>query len=222
MKPINAIFWDSDNTVIDTFALHWAKHKSVLADHGIILDDQYKTRIHHNNGAQNFAWIQAELGLTLSEAEYLHAVDSYYAKHADNLKPMDGVLDILELAQGKKIPQVIVSNGRRASVETSQRAAKTINYFEFLICNEDYEGRKPEPAPFLTALTQLNRTKNLSLLPEDCLAIDDDPLGIESAKKAGMTTLFRPTALVSQTCEYADYTAHSTDEFIDLCRTLLA
>lgn len=222
MSPIKAVFWDSDNTLIDTFALHWAKHKDVLETHGIALDDRFKPRIHHNNGAQNYAWIKDELGLKISEADYLNQIDSYYRNHSSFLKLRSGVAEILEFFKSQNIPQVVVSNGRRNSVEASHHATNILHYFEFLICKEDYEGRKPEPAPFTTALKRLNEIKAMDIQPQDCLAIDDDPLGIESAKKAGMITLYRPAALVAQTFDFADYTAHSAAEFSALCRTFLA
>ena len=221
MARIKAVFWDSDNTLIDTFSLHWAKHKVTLKTLGIDLDDRYQTRIHHNNGAQNYEWISKEFGLTLSEADYLAQIDSYYRDHSAELKLRPGVSEILELFAQKKLPQVVVSNGRRDSVETSQRATGIINKFDFLMCKEDYEGRKPEPTPFLTALDRLNDTHKTSLRAEDCLAIDDDPLGVESAKRAGMITIYRPTHLVPDNCSHADYTAMTADDFIKLCRALI-
>jgi HAD superfamily hydrolase (TIGR01509 family) len=222
MPTVKAVFWDSDNTLIDTFALHWAKHKEVLAAYGIDLDDRFKPRIHHNNGAQNYAWIAHELGLKISEAEYLNQIDSYYRTHSSSLELRSGVLEILEFFKSQNIPQIVVSNGRRNSVEASHHATNIIHYFEFLICKEDYEGRKPEPAPFITALKRLNEMKATNIQANECLAIDDDPYGIESANKAGMITIFRPTDLVAKNISYAHNTAHSTDEFTALCRAFLA
>lgn len=221
MKNVKAIFWDSDNTLIDTFSLHWAKHKHTLKTFGIDLLDRYQPRIHHNNGAQNYEWISKELGLSISEAEYLKLIDGYYAEHSAQLKLRDGVAETLDLFTSKKLPQVVVSNGRRDSVETSQRATGIMERFNFLMCKEDYTGRKPEPTPFLTALDRLNQTAGLSLNAGECLAIDDDPLGVESAHKAGMITIYRPTHLVADTCGYADYTAHNTHDFLKLCRALV-
>jgi beta-phosphoglucomutase len=221
MPEIKAVFWDSDNTLIDTFALHWAKHKYVLARYGINLDDQYQTRIHHNNGTQNYEWIVRELGLNIFETDYLNQIDTYYRDHSSQLKLRDGVAEILELFTQKLLPQVVVSNGRRHSVESSHIATNIIDRFEFLMCKEDYEGRKPEPIPFLTALDKLNAKNSTSIHANECLAIDDDPLGVESAKRAGMVTIFRPTHLVDDNCQYADYTARTRDEFIVLCRNLV-
>ena len=50
---IKYVFWDSDNTLVDTALHHWNKHFNVLQnDYGIVLDDIYKTRVYENNGGQ--------------------------------------------------------------------------------------------------------------------------------------------------------------------------
>ena len=222
MPRIKAVFWDSDNTLIDTFALHWAKHVAVLARHGITLDSSYKQRIHENNGIQNWQWLSAELGLAVPQADYIKEIDTYFLEHSHTLKLRGAVSKILDLCDAKHIPQMVVSNGRRHSVEMSHAATNIQNRFLFLMCKEDYDGRKPEPAPFLTALDRYHKMTGNIIQAHECLAIDDDPLGVESAKRAGMMTLYRPTDLVPQTCVFADFTAHNDDTFVELCRTLLA
>jgi HAD superfamily hydrolase (TIGR01509 family) len=221
MSAIKAIFWDSDNTLIDTFALHWAKHKVVLKSLNIDLNDRYQTRIHHNNGIQNWEWMKAELGLKLPQNDYISLIDSYFKDHSSDLKLRSGVTETLDYFTKKKLPQIVVSNGRKDSVETSQRATNIYDRFNFILCKEDYEGRKPEPTPFMTALARLQKETGKIIRPQDCLAIDDDPLGVESAHRAGMITIYRPTNLVPQSCVHADYTALTTDDFVGLCKSLV-
>lgn len=217
---IRYVFWDSDNTLIDTFALHWAKHVETLKAHGIALEDSYKSRIHHNNGSQNWEWLNAELGLTVPQQDYLNAIDAYYASNASQLKFLSGVEDALNFFKEKRMKQCVVSNGRRSSVLPAHEALGTEKYFEFILCKEDYEGRKPDPAPYLTALKKMSEIEGRKIAPEECLAIEDDPLGVEAAKRAGMTTIYRPTSLVSQTSEFANYTVKDEREFLKFINQL--
>ena len=211
---IKYVFWDSDNTLIDTFALHWAKHVETLKTHGIALDDKYKTKIHHNNGEQNWQWLSAELGLAVPKADYLQQIDAYYSANADKLKFLDGVIEALEYFKSKDIKQCVVSNGRQSSVLPAHKALGTEKYFEFILCKEDYEGRKPEPTPYLTAMRKMSEIVGKDMSPDECLAIEDDPLGVEAAKGAGMTTIFRPTSLVAQTTGFADYIVKDKRSFL--------
>ena len=72
--PVKYIFWDSDNTLVDTATHHWNKHFETLKTHGIHLDDKWQERIYTNNGAQNWEWIATELGLKLSKDENLDEI----------------------------------------------------------------------------------------------------------------------------------------------------
>lgn len=211
---IKYIFWDSDNTLIDTFALHWAKHVTTLQKYGITLDDKYKTKIHHNNGQQNWEWLTAELGLPAPQSQYLSEIDEWYAANAHRLEFMNGVKEALDYFHDKGFKQCVVSNGRKSSVLPAHEALGTEKYFKFILCKEDYDGRKPDPAPYLAAIKRMSEIFNVQVSATECLAIEDDPLGVEAAKKAGMTTLFRPTKLVAQTSEFADYTVTNTQEFL--------
>ena len=218
---IRYVFWDSDNTLIDTFALHWAKHVETLKSHGIVLEDSHKTRIHHNNGSQNWEWLSAELGLEVPQEDYLKTIDAYYASNASQLKFLSGVEDALNFFKEKGVKQCVVSNGRRSSVLPAHQALGTEKYFEFLLCKEDYEGRKPDPAPYLMALKKMLEIEGRTITSEECLAIEDDPLGVEAAKRTGMTTIYRPTSLVAQTSEFADYTVTEESKFLPLIRSFL-
>jgi phosphoglycolate phosphatase/beta-phosphoglucomutase len=65
--------------------------------------------------------------------------------------------------------------------------------FSIVVTAEDAAACKPAPDCYLTGLTKLNderqRERKLPLLPRECLAIEDSPPGIESARVAGMRTL---------------------------------
>jgi sugar-phosphatase len=52
-----------------------------------------------------------------------------------------------------------------------------------LVTAEDVHAGKPDPAPYLPA------AERLGISPRDCLAIEDAPAGLESARRAGCKTL---------------------------------
>lgn len=217
---IRYVFWDSDNTLIDTFALHWAKHVETLKTHGITLDDQYKRKIHHNNGQQNWQWMTAELGLAVPQEDYLNQIDAFYKANAHQLKLLSGVQEALDFFKDKGCKQCVVSNGRRSSVLPAHEALGTNKYFEFILCKEDYEGRKPDPTPYLSAIKRMSDIVGNDVQANECLAIEDDPLGVEAAKKAGMKTIYLPTSMVEQTSNFADHTVHSSEYFLKILKQL--
>lgn len=190
---IHFVFWDSDNTLINTAEHHWRKHVETLKTHGIDLDEKYRKKIYENNGFQNWEWISEELGLAVPQEEYLSQIDQWYFDHIDDIQIRSGVIEALDYFKQGNVPQAVVSNGRRKSVLSALQAKKLFPYFDFILCKEDYEGRKPDPAPYQQALYNMKVKYNREDIdPAHCLVIEDDPLGVQSGEAAGMTVLHRP------------------------------
>lgn len=189
---IHYVFWDSDNTLVETAEHHWHKHVEVLKNHKITLDEGFKNRIYENNGSQNWQWISKELGLTLSEEDYLKQIDNWYFTHINEIKIRSGVMEAIEYFTANKIEQAVVSNGRKKSVMAALQEKGLAPHFKFILCKEDYDGRKPDPTPYLTALSKMEDLMNEKIDPQHCLVIEDDPLGVQAGKAAGMTVLHRP------------------------------
>ncbi len=186
------VFWDSDNTLVNTAEHHWRKHVETLKSLGITLNETYKKRVYENNGAQNWAWMSQELGLSLTQQDYLDKIDAWYFDHIDEIQIRSGVMDAIKYFKKNNVPQGVVSNGRRRSVMAALDAKKLAPTFDFILCKEDYDGRKPDPAPYLTALVRMKEIHKEEINPKNCLVIEDDPLGVQSAEAAGMTVLYRP------------------------------
>ncbi len=189
---INYVFWDSDNTLVKTYDHHWNKHFETLKNHGIHLGAEWKERIYTNNGAQNWEWLNAEVGLKIQKDEYLNQIDQWYFDHIADIKIRDGILDALSLFDDKKIPMGVVSNGRKRSVMAALNAKALSPRFQFILCIEDYAGRKPEPTPYLAAKTKMQQIMGREIESKNCLVIEDDPKGVESGYAAGMNVLHRP------------------------------
>jgi len=188
---IKYVFWDSDNTLVKTYDHHWNKHFETLKAQNIVLGDEWKERIYTNNGAQNWEWLRTELGLTMEKDAYLDAIDSWYYRHIDKIQIREGVEDALAYFECKGYLMAVVSNGRRRSVMSALEAKNLASRFKFILCIEDYQGRKPEPAPYLAAKTKMQQIVGKAIDAQECLVIEDDPKGVESGIAAGMHVLHR-------------------------------
>lgn len=187
--PVKYIFWDSDNTLVDTAAHHWNKHFHTLAAHGIHLEDKWQERIYTNNGAQNWEWVTSELKLQIGKDQYLHEIDNWYYDNIGSIQVREGILEALNITSS--LPMAVVSNGRRRSVMAALNAASLAEKFRFILCIEDYQGRKPDPAPYLAAKTKMQQIMGVEIDPQECLVIEDDPKGVESALGANMHVIHR-------------------------------
>ena len=189
---IKYVFWDSDNTLVKTYNHHWNKHFETLKTQGIHLGDEWKERIYTNNGAQNWEWLSTEFGLKMDKDSYLDAIDSWYYRNITSIELREGIVEALAHFETKNYPMCVVSNGRRRSVMAALEAKKLTPHFKFILCKEDYQGRKPEPAPYLAAKTKMQQIVGEAIDAKECLVIEDDPKGVVSGLAAGMEVVSRP------------------------------
>jgi HAD superfamily hydrolase (TIGR01509 family) len=122
---------------------------------------------------------------------YLNQIDQWYMDHVDQINIRPYVLEALQYFKAQNIPQAVVSNGRQRSVMAALKAKNLTPFFEFILCKEDYEGRKPEPTPYLTALEKMRDIRREDIKATDCLVVEDDPLGVEAGTAAGMQVYHR-------------------------------
>lgn len=192
MTNILYVFWDSDNTLVKTAEHHWRKHVETLKKFNINLDEKYRQKIYENNGSQNWQWLTEDLDLKCAQQDYLDQIDNWYFDHISEIEIRDGVLEAIRYFDDKKVLQAVVSNGRRRSVMAALDAKDLSRHFQFILCKEDYEGRKPDPAPYLTALRKMEEIECEKIDPTSCLVVEDDPLGVQAGEAAGMAVLHRP------------------------------
>lgn len=221
IKMIQAIFWDYDNTILSTEEAHWNKHCITLAKYGIVLNSSFRKRIYENNGHQNWEWISRELGLSLPEKDYLEQIDSEFQKHLLDLEMRPGVFEVFQLIKELNIPQAIITNARRNSAQPVLDQKKISSFMQFIFYKEDYEGRKPEPAPYLRGFEKMESLLNKPIEPKRCLAIEDDPKGVESAHRAGAIVIHRKLKEQDPHTSYADHTCFHKEDFLKIIRNLL-
>ncbi|HAX85077.1 MAG TPA: HAD family phosphatase [Cyanobacteria bacterium UBA11370] len=98
-----------------------------------------------------------------------------------------GVEDLIFKIRVAQLPMGVVSGALRSEVELVLDRAKLLQYFPVIIAGDDIKVSKPEPDGYLLAVERLNQYyPDLNARASNCLAIEDTPVGIEAAKRAGM------------------------------------
>lgn len=218
MTKVSYIFWDADNTLTANGDLHWRKHLETCRKYGVTIPENEQKRIYQNNGSQNWIWLKTEHGLDVGCTEYLKEIDTWYSDHVSEIDFRPGIPEALDLFARAGCRQCVVSNGRRNSVMMAIDAKDISSKFDFILCKEDYEGRKPHPAPYIAALKKMELTVGRVIDPSLGLAIEDDPLGVTSAHDAGLTVIHRRLNKDDAKAPEADLTAFEKDEFLELLR----
>ena len=130
--------------------------QDILANRGRILSDEYLDRL-LTTKAKNYRQKVAQL------------TDLPVAPH---------LVEFLTQLKQQKIAVGLVTGATRSEVEYILDRIELSQYFALIVAGDDLKESKPEPEPFLLA------AKKLNLQPSECLAIEDNPIGIEAAKRA--------------------------------------
>ena len=130
--------------------------QDILANRGRILSDEYLDRLLETK-ANNYRQKVAQL------------TDLPVAPH---------LVEFLTQLKEQKIAVGLVTGATRSEVEYILDKIELSQYFALIVAGDDLKESKPEPEPFLLA------AKKLNLQPAECLAIEDNPIGIEAAKRA--------------------------------------
>lgn len=211
---IQFVFWDNDNTLVESAAIHWRKHKETLACHGIVLDESFRRKVYHNNGPQNWEWMRQDLGLSSSCKSYLDEIDDWYEAHLAEAAIRDGVQEAIADFKERGVRQAVVSNGRKRSVLAMLEAKGLRSSFDFILGKEDYEGRKPDPAAYLMALARMESLIGHPIDPQDGLAIEDEDVGVTAAARAGIPVLHRRFAEEDPPAPEAFASIFSKEDFL--------
>ena len=192
---IKAIFFDFNGVIIDDETIQMKAYQEVLKGHEIALTEELyfgalgmddKTFVR-----SMFEHAKKPLSDPLLE-EVLGAKTDMHRQMIEVLPLFPGVLTFLKSAS-RKFQLGLVSMANLVEVSYVFQRANLTPLFTVIVTAEDASVCKPAPDCYLAGLMKLNEQRQhereLPLLASECLAIEDSPPGIQSARAAGMRTL---------------------------------
>ncbi|MEU6926828.1 HAD family phosphatase [Streptomyces sp. NPDC046631] len=187
--PPAAVLFDMDGTLVDTEHL-WLRTAADLAaglGHTLTEEDLPEVlgrAVDHT--AAHLCRI-TRTGLTASAlAEILS--DTFSSKVAAEVVPRPGALALLAELGDAAVPAALVSASPRRVVDLVLGSLGD-HWFTVTVAAEDTERTKPDPAPYLAAADRLG------LDPAACVAVEDTPTGVASARAAGCSVLAVPSTV---------------------------
>jgi len=193
---IKAIFFDFNGVIIDDETIQMKAYQEVLRGHQIDLtEDLYFSAL----GMDDKTFVQAmfkrarkPLANPMLETVLGAKTDLHRQMIEDELPLFPGVMTFLKAAS-RHFSIGLVSMANKAEVGYVFQRANLTPLFSVIVTAEDASVCKPDPDCYLAGLRKLNEKRQherqLPLLATECLAIEDSPPGIQSARAAGMRTL---------------------------------
>ena len=180
LARFDAVIFDMDGVLVDGEPLHFEAVNRLMAEEGKgITLEEYKPYMGTKSG-----WTEmvSDFGLAKERSYYSGrylplVLDQYRTKSI----PMPGAVAFVHALRRAGVPVAVASSSIRPWVEACLDKLGLADAFDLIVTGSEIENGKPDPEIYLLA------AKGLAVRPERCLAIEDAPAGILSAKAAGMT-----------------------------------
>lgn len=179
---IEAIIFDCDGTLADTFGAHFRAFRDILADYQVAFDAEF---YHARLGLSRYQLLEdlkQTQGKPFDEQAVAERNTAAFLKHLSAVRPIPYTHDILRSQYGR-LRLGVASGGQRPIVEATLKAIGVRDMLDCLVTLEDTGVGKPAPDLYLLAAEQIK------VDPRFVLAYEDSDEGMEAAERAGMRVI---------------------------------
>jgi len=179
---IQAVIFDLDGTLIDNNSFHLQAWRKYISNIGIkISEEEYKKNI---NGRTNKDAIEYIYGKKMTDEEalkYALEKESVYREiYEPHIKPVPGLLELLDHLDEKQLPMAIATSGIQVNIDFMFNNIPIEKYFKVIVNSTHISKGKPDPEIYIKTASLLN------VPPKNCLVFEDATVGVTAAKAAGM------------------------------------
>jgi HAD superfamily hydrolase (TIGR01509 family) len=186
---LQAVLFDMDGLLVDSEPIWFEVEREVMARLGgsWTADDQ---RVLVGGSLPRSVAYLVERGSV--PATYAQVSDWLLTGMADRLardgvEPMPGAIELIEAVRSSGLPHALVTSSEPVIVKAVLGAlARYSVSFDLIVSGADVQNAKPDPEPYQLA------AKLLGVDPRRCVALEDSPNGVASARAAGCVTVAVP------------------------------
>jgi HAD superfamily hydrolase (TIGR01509 family) len=185
------VLWDLDGTLVDSGDYHWQSWRVVMEPLGL---DVTRALFQETFGQKNDRILRGWLGPDASPELIRRTGDAKEAEYrriarARGLTALPGAADWVGRLRAAGWRQAIASSAPRENIDVMLELIGLAGAFDTVVSAEDVTIGKPDPQVFLAAAGRL------SVPPDRAVVVEDAPVGLEAARRAGMACIgVSPTA----------------------------
>ena len=207
---MGAFIFDIDGTIIDSMPWHGKSWEVFFARHGRAYAGESFLR---GSAGRTGVELMRELFGPLSDTDAWALVHEKEAIYRDLFRPVfseiAGFRDFARRAKAAGVGIGCATAGDADNIAFAIHGLGMESEFDALVGAQDVANGKPAPDLFLLA------AKRMGAAPRDCVVFEDAPLGIEAARRAGMSAiavtsgepaakLARPVHVLTAIADYSD------------------
>ena len=198
--PVKAILFDLDGVIVDTLHFHFLAWNEMFHRWGGEVKE-LTVLIHEGRSSREILpLLIEEAGIEIPEDkrhDFIETKRAYYRSIVDVQFYPEAKETLLKLhKEGYTLALVTACAKKNMNHALSENELKL---FDVIITGDDIPRAKPNPDPYEIA------RKKLGLKKDECLVVENAPLGIESGKNAGIKVAAIATTLPKEYLKGADY-----------------
>ena len=184
---LRAVLFDMDGVLYNSMSSHAKAWHRAMAEFGYDLPEEEVYMHEGRTGASTVNLIsmrQRGVEETEERIQEIYKVKSTYFNEYPPADPMPGALELLQKikVQGLKI-LIVTGSGQHSLLDRLNHHFPDIFCRELMVTAFDVKYGKPHPEPY-----QMGMQKG-ALRPEECVVVENAPLGVRAAKAAGIYTI---------------------------------
>ena len=187
-RTVRGVLFDLDGVVIDTEKLYTRFWMEAARDLGYPMTREQALQLRSLGSDLGQRKLESFFGTGIRydavRARRIEMMEAFLAEHGVEEKP--GIRELLAHLKEKGIPCAITSSSSVPVIRRHLGSLGLLGCFAALCSGKDVPNGKPAPDIYL------HGAATLGVAPEDCLAIEDSPAGIESAWRAGCMAVIVP------------------------------
>ena len=205
---IKAVLFDLDGVLLKSMEQHLEAWQHAFHRFNVVIKDSDFYKLEGRGVKAVVETLIQKFQIDPSLKQQLIDVKVAYYNNHFHAEFYDHLYDVLDLLKDNQFNMAVVTGGYR------DRVTRIVDeffdsYFSAIITSDDVKNTKPYPEPYLKGATLLG------LRPAECLVIENAPMGVESAKKAGMKVIAVTTTMTKDYLEMADVIVDSFAEIRD-------
>jgi len=191
-----AVLFDFDGVIAETMEDLFLAWKNSFLKYGIEIKKEDYFPLEGTKVIEVAKIISKKYNLITNPEDIVKSKNEYYLKNY-NFAFYPNIDEIIDNLGKKNIKIAIVSASPREKIAKTVKK-EFLDKFDAIVCEEDYKNGKPAKDPYFNAL------KKLGLNPDEAIAIENAPLGIKSAKNAGIFCIGITTTVNAEALKDAD------------------
>jgi beta-phosphoglucomutase len=194
-SDFQACIFDLDGVIVDSEPLHAIAKQNTLDNFQIKYPSTLFAEFKGRTDKDFFAYVSQELAQGKATAEEMDAYKRIvYLRLFENVSLVQGIQDFVSFSRKRFNKLGLATSATSRDFSLAAQKFPLQNWFDVIVTGGDTVRHKPDPEPYLMAMSRL------SVTGPETLVIEDSPNGIKSAKAANctvaaITTSFKPHEL---------------------------